>query len=162
MKRAFILLLAVFTAFQHAYAIQQPDAPGTKMITLQAGGFPGFGGLVSGQIALTDIGKGHLYGGFQLGGNLRHGSALDTRMVDLCFAPRLLYGFRLGRVVEVHAGALAGVDVRRFDSLKNQLLFAYGGFGGLRLDLSSSLGIVLEGCYSNSLPYATAGLAFRF
>ena len=36
------------------------------------------------------------------------------------------------------------------------------GFGGLRLNLSDSMGIVLEGCYSNALPYASGGIAIRF
>ena len=164
MKQFFALFAAALLAFSLSFSgfAAEPDAPGSKMITVQAGGFPGFGGLVSGQLVMTDLGKGHLYGGLQLGGNFRHGAALDTKMIDLSVAPRILLGFNLGRVVEMHVGGLAGVDVRRFDSLKSQLIFCYGGFGGLRLNVSDSVGIVLEGCYSNCLPYASGGLAFRF
>ena len=165
MKRTLVLFAAFLTALaasSSSFAAPGPDAPGSKMITVQAGAFPGFGGLLSGQIAMARLGQGHLYGGLQLGGNYRHGAASDAKKIDLSVAPRLLYGFNLGRVVEMHFGGLAGVDVQHFDSLKSSLVFCYGGFGGLRLNLSSSVGIVLEGCYSNCLPYATAGLAFRF
>lgn len=162
MKKLIFACIAAFAFFSSAYAMKDPDATGSKLVTVQAGGFPGFGGLLSGQIALSHIGQGHLYGGFQIGGNYRHGAVLDTRMMDLSFAPRVLYGFNLGRVVELHAGGLAGIDVRRLDSLNSQLVFCYGGFGGLRLHLNESFGFVLEGCYSNTFPYATAGLAIRF
>ena len=165
MKRIIALFAAfavIFLTAGNALGAQAPDAPGSKLITIQAGGFPGFGGLVSGQIAMANLGAGHLYGGLQLGANFRHGAALDTRKTDLSLAPRLMLGFNLGRVVEMHAGGLAGINVQRFDAEQSQLVFCYGGFGGLRLNVSSSMGIVLEGCYSNCLPYATAGIAFRF
>ena len=162
MKRILILALAVVAASQSAYAVQDPDAPGSRMITVQAGGFPGIGGLITGQIVMANVWKGHLYGGLQLGGNYRHGKALDAKMVDLSLSPRILYGFNVGRALELHAGGFAGVDARRLDTRKSQLLFCYGGFGGLRWKLGESLGVILEGGYSNCLPYATAGLAFRF
>lgn len=157
-----VAFVAVFVSITALAA--GPDAPGTKLITIQAGGFPGVGALLSGQVALTDMAAGHLYGGLQLGGNFRHGAvaSLDTRKVDLSLAPRLMLGWNLGRVVEFHAGGLAGVAAQRFDAGKFQLAFCYGGFGGFRLNFSDSFGLVLEGCYSNCLPYATGGLAFRF
>jgi len=162
MKKVYTLFIAALLGGAHAWAIQAPDAPGTKLVTVQAGGFPGIGGLVSGQIAMTTLGKGHLYGGFQLGGQFRHGKATDARMTDLSFSPRIQYGFNLGRVVELHAGGLAGIDVRKMNSHKSELVFCYGGFGGLRLNLTQGFGLVAEGGWSNCLPYATAGVAFRF
>ena len=73
-----------------------------------------------------------------------------------------MLGWNLGRVVELHAGGLAGIAAQRFDDLKTQLVFCYGGFGGLRLNVSDSFGIVLEGCYSPQLPYSSAGIAIKF
>lgn len=165
MKKIITLVAAVVAALSLAhssYAIQDPDAPGTKLITIQAGALPGFGGFLSGSIAMANLGKAHLYGGLQGGVNMRHGAALDTKKMDLSLAPRITMGWNLGRVVELHFGGLAGIDAQRFDAQKSQLIFCYGGIGGLRFNLGSSVGIVLEGCYSNCLPYATGGLAFRF
>ena len=164
MKKTILSLLGLLMAVAVSQPVfaAEPDAPGSKMITIQAGGLPGFGGLLSAQIAMANVGNGHLYGGLQLGGNLRHGKATDTNKIDLSLAPRLLLGWNLGSTLEIHAGALGGVVAQRFDDLKSQLAFCYGGFGGLRLNLSDSMGLVLEGCYSNCLPSATAGLAFRF
>lgn len=168
MKQTFALLfgLVAAIAFSAPLSAAEPDAPGSKLITVQGGALPGFGGLLTGQIALTDLGAGHLYGGLQLGANFRHGAATDVRKTDLSLAPRILYGFNLGRVVEIHFGGLAGIAVEQFtftsSPKQSQLGFCYGGFGGFRLNFSPGFGIVLEGCYSPHLPYATAGLAFRF
>ena len=166
MKKIVTLLAAalwVLTASSSAFA-SEPDAPGTKLITIQAGGLPGFGGLISGQIAMANFASGHLYGGLQLGGNFRHGavSTLNTRKMDLSVAPRLMLGWNLGRVFEIHLGGQAGIAAQRFDADKMQLAFCYGGFGGFRFNVSDSFGLVLEGSYSNCLPYATGGIAFRF
>lgn len=154
-------LVALCTAYS-SYAMPDPDAPGTKLITIQAGGLPGFGGLLTGSICMANLGKSHLYGGLQLGANYRHGAALATKKLDASLAPRISLGFNLGRVVEIHFGGLAGIDAQRFDELKSSLVFCYGGFGGLRFNLGPTVGIVLEGCYSNCLPYASGGLSFRF
>ena len=96
MKKTIVTLLGLLmavTVSQPVFAAE-PDSPGSKMITIQAGGLPGFGGLVSAQIAMANVGKGHLYGGLQLGGNYRHGAALGSKKLDLSLAPRVLYGFR--------------------------------------------------------------------
>lgn len=165
MKKSICLLAAVLTGLfvsQNGFAMQDPDASGSKLITIQAGGLPGFGGLLSGNIAITQLGAAHLYGGLQAGVNFRTGHATDAKKLDLSVAPRFMLGFNLSRVVELHAGALAGVAAQRFGDMKMDLQFTYGGFGGLRLNLSPSMGILLEGCYSPNLPYAMAGLAFRF
>ena len=166
MKRIFVFLfafVATLTAATCGFAME-PDKPGTKLVTIQGGYGPGFGVLLSGNIAMADLGAGHLYGGLQFGGNFRHGgvSTLDTRKTDLSVAPRVMMGWNLGRLVEIHFGGLAGIAAQRFDSDKSQLAFCYGGFGGLRLNLSDSFGVVLEGCYSPQLPYGLAGIAFRF
>ena len=118
-------LLMAFTLSQTAFAAE-PYAPGSKLVTIQAGGFPGFGGLVSGQIALTNVANGHLYGGLQLGANFRHGKATDAKKTDLSLAPRVMLGWNLGRVVEIHVGGLGGIVAQRFDELKSQLVFCYG------------------------------------
>ena len=164
MKKTIVTLLGLLMAFTVSQSVfaAEPDSPGAKMITIQAGGLPGFGGLVSAQIAMANVANGHLYGGLQLGGNFRHGAATDTKKTDLSLAPRVMLGWNLGRVVELHVGGLGGVAAQRFDDMKSQLAFCYGGFGGLRLNLSDSIGIVLEGCYSNALPYASGGIAIRF
>ena len=163
MKRIFTLLtaFAVMLSSISAFAAE-PDKPGTKLITIQGGYGPGIGAILSGNIAMANLGAGHLYGGLQVGGYFRHGATTGVRKIDLSLAPRVMLGFPLGNVVELHVGGLAGIDMARFDDLKSSLVFCYGGFGGMRLNLSDSMGIVLEGCYSNCLPYATAGLAFRF
>jgi hypothetical protein len=75
-------LLMALTVSQPIFAAE-PDSPGSKMITIQAGGFPGFGGLASAQIAMANVANGHLYGGLQLGGNFRHGAATGTKKTDL-------------------------------------------------------------------------------
>ena len=164
MKQIFAFFSAVAlvlaTSFS-SYAVE-PDKPGTKLITVQAGYGPGIGALASGSIAIANLGAAHLYGGLQAGGNFRHGKVMDTNKMDLSVAPRLMLGFNLGRVVEMHAGGFAGIAAKRFDADKSQLVFSYGGFGGFRLNVSDSVGIVLEGCYSPQLPYGLAGLAFRF
>ena len=164
MKR-FIALLAAFAAVLAAsfggYA-SEPDKTGTKLITIQAGYGPGIGGLVSGNVVMANLGSAHLYGGLQAGLNSRHGKATGTHKLDLSLAPRVMLGVNLGRVVELHVGGLAGVDLNRFDTDQSRLLFCYGGFGGLRLNVSSSFGIILEGCYSPHLPYGLGGIAFRF
>lgn len=160
-----LLILAVFSGLLvsgNLSAIEGPDAPGTKVITVQAGALPGFGGLVSGNIAITGLGSAHLYGGLQAGVNFRSGHATDAKKLDLSVAPRFALGLNLSRVIELHAGALAGIAAQRFNDMKMDLKFTYGGFGGLRLNVSPSMGILLEGCYSPNLPYAMAGLAFRF
>ena len=164
MKKSIVTLLGLLmaaTVSQSVFAAG-PDSPGSKMITIQAGGLPGFGGLLSAQISMANVANGHLYGGLQLGGNFRHGAATDTKKTDLSLTPRVMLGWNLGRVVAIHVGGLGGVAAQRFDDLKSKLTFCYGGFGGLRLNLSDSVGIVMEGCYSNALPYASGGVAIRF
>lgn len=166
MKRTFVFLatflLAVFASFG-AFAAE-PDRPGTKLITIQGGYGPGIGAVLSGNIAMANLGTSHLYGGLQLGGNFRHGkvASLNTRKTDLSVAPRVMLGWNLGKVVEIHAGGLAGISATRFDSDQNKLAFCWGGFGGLRLNFSDSFGLVLEGCYSPQLPYGLAGIAIKF
>ena len=164
MKKTIVSLLGLLMALAVSQPVfaAEPDTPGSKMITIQAGGLPGFGGVLSGQIAMANVGKGHLYGGLQLGGNFRHGAATGAKKTDLSLAPRVMLGWNLGKVVELHAGGLGGIVAQSFDELKSQLSFCYGGFGGLRLNLSDSMGLVLEGCYSNCLPYALGGIAIRF
>ena len=164
MKR-FFAFWAVFAATLFSAGnsfASEPDVPGTKLITIQAGYGPGIGGLVSGNIAMANFAAGHLYGGLQLGGNFRHGKVMDTNKIDLSLTPRVMLGWNLGRVVELHVGGLAGVAVQRFDAGRNRLVFSYGGFGGLRLNVSDSIGLVMEGCYSPQLPYGTAGIAIKF
>jgi len=164
MKKIVMLLAALSGLFVSANlsALEDPDAPGSKVITVQAGALPGFGGLFSGNIAITQLGSAHLYGGLQGGVNFRTGQATDAKKLDLSVAPRFTLGLNLSRVVELHAGAFAGVDAQRFGNMKMELKFTYGGFGGLRLNLGPSVGILLEGCYGPHLPYTLAGLAFRF
>ena len=157
----FSCVTLVLAASFGSYAAE-PDKPGTKLITVQAGYGPGFGALASGSIAMAKLGAGHLYGGLQLGCNFRHGKVMDTNKTDFSVAPRVTLGWNLGRVVEMHAGGFAGIAAKRFDADKSQLVFSYGGFGGFRLNVSDSVGIVLEGCYSPQFPYGLAGLAFRF
>ena len=140
----------------------EPDKPGTRQFTIQGGYGPGIGAVVSGNISMANLGGSHLYGGLQAGGNIRHGKVMDTTKMDFSLAPRLMLGWNLGRVVEMHAGGFAGIAAQRFDDAKSQLVFCYGGFGGLRLNVSQSVGIILEGCYSPQLPYGLAGLAFKF
>ena len=159
---AFFSAVALVLATSFSSYAAEPDKPGTKLITVQAGYGPGIGALASGSIAIANLGAAHLYGGLQAGGNFRHGKVMDTNKMDLSVAPRLMLGFNLGRVVEMHAGGFAGIAAKRFDADKSQLVFSYGGFGGFRLNVSDSVGIVLEGCYSPQLPYGLAGLAFRF
>ena len=166
MKRTLVLLAAIVVAISSSLSAfaAEPDKPGTKLITIQGGYGPGIGAVLSGNIAMANLGATHLYGGLQLGGNFRHGkvASLDTRKTDLSVAPRLMLGFNLGRVVELHAGGLAGVAAVKFDGDQNKLAFCWGGFGGLRLNFSDSFGLVLEGCYSPQLPYGLAGIAFKF
>ena len=164
MKHTFAMLAAlaaVLLTAGNAYSAE-PDKPGTKLITIQGGYGPGFGGVLSGNIAIANPGAAHLYGGLLAGVNLRHGKVMDTNKMDLSVAPRLMLGFNLGRVVELHAGGFAGIAAKRFDESKSQLVFAYGGFGGLRLNVSDSVGLLLEGCYSPQLPYGLAGIAIKF
>ena len=164
MKRI-IALLAAFAAILAAsfggYA-SEPDKTGTKLITIQGGYGPGIGGLLSGNIAMANLGAMHLYGGLQAGGYFRHGKVMDTNKMDLSLAPRVMLGLNLGRVVELHAGGLAGIAAQRFDDAQNKLVFHYGGFGGFRFNLSPSIGLLLEGCYSPQLPYGLAGIAIKF
>ena len=159
---AFFSAVALVLATSFSSYAAEPDKPGTKLITVQAGYGPGIGALASGSIAIANLGAAHLDGGLQAGGNFRHGKVMDTNKMDLSVAPRLMLGFNLGRVVEMHAGGFAGIAAKRFDADKSQLVFSYGGFGGFRLNVSDSVGIVLEGCYSPQLPYGLAGLAFKF
>ena len=164
MKRSFSMLaafaVALITALNGFSA--EPDKPGTRLFTIQGGYGPGIGAVVSGNIAMANLGGSHLYGGLQAGANLRHGKVMDTNKMEFSLAPRLMLGWNLGRMVELHAGGLAGIAAQRFDDAKSQLVFCYGGFGGLRLNVSPSVGIILEGCYSPQLPYGLAGLAFKF
>ena len=105
MKRIITLFAALAAFFVSGNAMAaEPDSPGTKLITIQAGYGPGIGALVSGNIAMANLAGGHLYGGLQLGGNFRHGAATGTHKMDLSLAPRVMLGWNLGRVVELHAG----------------------------------------------------------
>ena len=167
MKRTialFATLVVALLSAGNAFAGQAPDAPGTKMFTVRVGGLPGMGANLDASIAMANLGSAHLYGGLQLGADLRKGYGASR--TDLSLAPRLTLGFNLSRVVEMHAGGVAGIAMRKVSSSdyssSPSLIFCYGGFGGFRFNVSDSLGIVLEGCYSHCLPYATAGLAFRF
>ena len=164
MKNTVSLILALlgFFAFSFSVSAAEPDKPGTKLIQIQGGGFPGYGALISGSIAITDLGKSHLYGGLQFGANLRTGAVTGEKRMELSAAPRLTLGFNLSRVVELHFGGLAGVAMRRYEKGSSALKFCYGGLGGFRFNVSPSFGIVLEGCYSEDLPYASGGIAFRF
>jgi len=164
MNRILVFLAAFAVAVSaslKAYAAE-PDKPGTKLITIQGGYGPGIAAVLSGNIAIANLGASHLYGGLQLGGNFRYGKVADTHKTDLSVAPRLMLGWNLGRVVEIHAGGLAGIAAVKFDADKSKLAFCWGGFGGLRLNFTDSFGLVLEGCYSPQLPYGLAGVAFKF
>ena len=167
MKKSIYLFVAVLTGLfvsQSGHAIQDPDAPGSKLVTIQAGGGPGFGGFVSGNIAMANLGASHLYGGLQLGADFHSG--FGSKRTDLSLAPRITLGFNLSRVVEFHFGGLAGIAMRKISSdgfsPDPSLLFCYGGLGGFRFNISPSVGIILEGCYSNCLPYGTGGIVLRF
>jgi hypothetical protein len=164
MKRFYAFLAATAVALLSVANVSatEPDSPGTKLITIQAGGGYGYGGFLSGNIAMANVMAGHLYGGLQLGANFRQGALMGTKKTDYTLAPRVMLGWNLGRVVELHVGGLAGVAAQRFDTDKSMLTFCYGGFGGFRFNVSDSFGLVLEGSYSNCLPYATGGIAFRF
>ena len=164
MNRTIVFLAAFVVALSAAFCgfAAEPDKPGTKLIAIQGGYGPGIGAVLSGNIAMANFAGGHLYGGLQLGGNFRHGKVADTRKTDLSLAPRVMLGWNLGRVVELHAGGLAGIAAVKFDADKSSLAFCWGGFGGLRLNVSDSVGIVLEGCYSPQLPYGLAGIAIKF
>ena len=155
-------LSAALLFFASPASAAEPDKPGTKLIQIQGGGFPGYGALVSGNIAITNLGKSHLYGGLQFGANLRTGAVTGEKRTELSAAPRLTLGFNLSRVIEFHFGGLAGVAMRRYEKGSTALKFCYGGLGGFRFNVSDSFGLVLEGSYSNCLPYATGGIAFRF
>ena len=169
MKRILTLLTALTVTLSlsgNAFA-SEPDSPGTKLITIQAGYGPGIGAIVSGNIAMANFAGGHLYGGLQLGGDFRHGAATGTRKIDLSLAPRVMLGWNLGRVVEFHVGGLAGIAAQRFDEGKSQLVLSYGGFGGFRLNVSESFALVAEGCYAYPtkylhIPYGSAGIAIKF
>ena len=157
-----LILATSFSSFA-----AEPDKPGTKLVTVQGGYGPGIGAVVSGNIGMANLGAAHLYGGLQLGGNFRHGGATDTKKTDLSVAPRLMLGFNLGRVVELHVGGLAGIAAQRFDTDQNRLVFNYAGLGGFRFNVSDSFAILLEGYYAYPtkyllVPYGTAGFAFRF
>ena len=164
MKRLLTLFAATLLvlAFSPVLSASEPDKPGTKLITIQGGYGPGVGGLLSGNLAMSNLGSMHLYGGLQAGGYFRHGKVMNTNKMDLSLAPRVMLGLNLGRVVELHAGGFAGIAAQRFDNAESKLVFHFGGFGGLRLNLSPSLGLLLEGCYSPQLPYGLAGIAIRF
>ena len=169
MKQFIALLCAAILALStslNAFA-SEPDKPGTKVITVQGGYGPGIGAIVSGNIAMANLGATHLYGGIQFGANFRHGDVTDAKKTDLSVAPRLMLGWNLGKAVEMHIGGLAGVEAQRFGTDQNKLVFTYAGFGGFRLNVSDSFGIVLEGYYAYptkylSVPYGSAGFAFRF
>lgn len=158
----FAVLTAAFLMTVPPVRAAEPDKPGTKLITVQGGYGPGIGAIVSGNIAMANLGAAHLYGGIQFGANFRHGAVTETKKTDLSAAPRLMLGFNLGRVVELHFGGLAGIAAQRFDAGESNLAFCWGGFGGLRLNLSDSFALVAEGYYSPMLPYGSAGIAFRF
>ena len=164
MKQIFVFFSAVALALSFSFSASaaEPDKPGTTLITIQGGYGPGIGAIVSGNIAMANLGAAHLYGGLQLGANMRHGSVTGTQKIDLSAAPRLMLGFNLGRAVEFHFGGLAGVAAQRFDSNDSKLSFCYGGFGGFRFNVSDSFALVAEGYYSPMLPYGSAGIAFRF
>ena len=169
MKRFIALLAACAVALctlPRGFAAE-PDKPGTKLITIQGGYGPGIGAMVSGNVALANLGKGHLSGGLQAGANFRHGKVMDTNKMDLSVAPRLLLGWNLGRVVEMHVGGFAGIAAQRFDGAQNQLVFCYAGFGGFRFQVGDSFALLLEGYYAypskyQHVPYGSAGFAFRF
>lgn len=169
MKRisTFLAALAATSIFAGNAFAAEPDSPGTKLITIQAGYGPGIGAIVSGNIAMANFAGGHLYGGLQLGGDFRHGAATGTRKIDLSLAPRMMLGWNLGRVVEFHLGGLAGIAAQRFDEGKSQLVFSCGGFGGFRLNVSDSVALVAEGYYAYPtkflhVPYGSAGIAIKF
>lgn len=168
MKKTFAILLGLASAiaFSCPLSAAVPDTPGSKLITIQGGGGPGYGGLISGNIAMANLGAAHLYGGLQVGANFRHG-AVGARKTELSLAPRLMLGWNLGKVVEFHVGAFAGIDAVRFDADKSQLAFCYSGFGGFRFNISNSFALVAEGYYAypqkfQAVPYGSAGFAFRF
>ena len=163
MKRILALAFA-FLAFSCASLAAAPDAPGTKLVTIQAGGFPGVGAVVTGSIGMANLGSSHLYGGLQFGVDSRKGSTAGR--MDLSLAPRFTLGLNLAKALEVHVGGLAGICAQQLSFAGStddtKLGFCYGGFGGFRFRLSDTLGLVAEGCYSPQLPYATLGLSFRF
>lgn len=164
---AFVAACVIALAGSVCSFAAEPDKPGTKLITIQGGYGPGIGAIVSGNIAMANLGAAHLYGGLQFGANMRHGKVTEASKMDLSAAPRLFLGFNLGQAVELHFGGLAGVAVQRFDSSQNHLVFNYAGFGGFRFNVSDSFSILLEGYYAYPtkyllVPYGSAGIAFRF
>lgn len=163
MKKSIVLFAAILVALAASWnAYADPDKPGTVVLQIQGGAFPGMGGIVSGNVAMARIGKGHLYGGVQAGYNLRTGAVTAAKKQDLSVASRFTYGFNLSRVIEFHLGGLAGVAASSFEGSERTLNFCYGGLGGFRLNFTPVFGMVLEGCYSPYLPYASAGFSFRF
>ena len=164
---AFFSAVALVLATSLSSFAAEPDKPGTKLITVQGGYGPGIGAIVSGNIAMTNLGSAHLYGGLLLGGDFRHSDVTNAKKTDLSVAPRLMLGWNLGRVVEMHFGGLAGIAAQRFDTDQNRLVFTYAGFGGFRFNVSDSFALLLEGYYAYPtkyllVPYGSAGFAFRF
>ena len=83
----FAVLTAAFLMAVPPVHAAEPDKPGTKLITVQGGYGPGIGAIVSGNIAMANLGAAHLYGGIQFGANFRHGAVTETKKTDLSAAP---------------------------------------------------------------------------
>ena len=167
MKKTIASLLGLLMTFAVSTPVfaAEPDAPGSKMITIQAGYGPGIGGLISGNIAIAQLGSAHLYGGLQAGAYYRHGN--EAKRTDLSIAPRFFIGFPISKAFEVHFGAFAGIASQHYPDLESKLMPSYSGFGGIRLSVSDSVSLIAEGYYSYPqkylhIPYGTAGIAIRF
>ena len=152
--------VALFAAV-NASAIDHQDSNGTVKIGVRSGFYPGIGANASADVVIFDNWwKGH----FTVGGYLGYDSILKTSYAAYAFLPRATYGLNITRHFEVHVGAMTGL---LWNVNAKTPGWSYGALVGCDYFFNNFFGLTAELCYgestnSYSLPYANAGLVFKF
>ena len=106
--------------------------------------------------------KGH----FTVGAQIDFASWHRTNYTDLSAMPRATYGLNITDNFEVHVGVATGFGIDRYKypdgDIYKSFYFAHSEFTGLRFFLTDSFGLSAEVGYTTNMPYARAGVAFKF
>lgn len=140
MKKVFMLAMVAFmtlTLSQKAFAIENPNPKGTKVLGIHAGGYPGFCANATFDYTLVDSWwKGH----FTVGGYV--GFTHYSYWNYMAAMPRATYGLNITKDFEAHAGLMAGYAFWSYDGFHGD--FVQGEIIGCRYYFTPKFGVEAE------------------
>ena len=163
MKKTIILALVAFLTFATSFkaqAIEKPYPTGTIIAGAHVGFLPGIGANLTGDYVLVDSWwMGHFTAGAYAGFNWIPYRDLTSEVrfgfTNWSLMPRATYGLNILDELEVHVGAMAGINIQHwpnqyFTNL-NYVQFCHGEFVGARYMFTDNLGVEAEIGYSSNI-----------